>query len=122
MHNRTPVIHFDFPFIFSANVPDNHALMKDTYQSSNFLKGGMGLGGSELAVDGNINTTCTHTNRDTQPWWVVDLGVSKWASGEIQKMTTSSVYEQRKTPRTLSPELIIALNTTKASGLSPALF
>ena len=45
-----------------------------------------------------------------------------WASGEIRKTTTSLVYEQSKTLRTRSAELIIAVNTPKASGLSPDLF
>ena len=46
----------------------------------------------------------------------------QWASGEIRKTTTYFVYEQSKTLRTRSAELIIALNTPKASGLSLALF
>ena len=41
---------------------------------------------------------------------------------EIQKTTTSFVYERCKTLRTRSAELIIAVNTPKASGLSPDLF
>ena len=44
------------------------------------------------------------------------------ASEEIRKATTSFVYEQRKTLRTRSAELTVALNTPKTSGLSPALF
>ena len=44
-----------------------------------------------------------------------------WASGEIQKTTNSFVYEQSKTLRTRSADLIIGVNTPKASGLSPAL-
>ena len=42
------------------------------------------------------------------------------ASGEIRKTTTSFVYEQSKTLRSRSAELII--DAPKASGLSPALF
>ena len=45
-----------------------------------------------------------------------------WASGEIRKTTTSFVYEQSKTLRTRSTDLIIAVNTPKSSGLNPAPF
>ena len=48
--------------------------MKPTNQSST------GFGGvSSRATDGNKNSnyyglSCTHTNRDQNPWWRVDLG------------------------------------------------
>ena len=54
------------------------------------------------------------------------LGVRRtiyWASGEIRKTTTSFVcIRTKQTLRSRSAELIIAVNTTKAFGLSPALF
>ncbi|CAH1251705.1 VCAN [Branchiostoma lanceolatum] len=55
----------------------NIALRRRTAQSSTY--GGAAAG---RAVDGNVNpnwrgNSCTHTNRDYNPWWLVDLGRSQ---------------------------------------------
>ncbi|XP_056655266.1 uncharacterized protein LOC103103854 isoform X4 [Monodelphis domestica] len=52
----------------------NIALGKFTYQSSTFHSTGL----SGKAVDGNEDSdfyknSCTHTNKDFEPWWMVDL-------------------------------------------------
>ncbi len=56
---------------------DNLALNKDTRQSSIY-----GLGSAGVAVDGDLdggrgpwqNASITHTNKEAEPWWEVDLG------------------------------------------------
>ncbi|XP_072509775.1 uncharacterized protein [Notamacropus eugenii] len=52
----------------------NIALGKISYQSSTFHP----LGSSDKAIDGNeasdfYKNSCTHTNDDFEPWWMVDL-------------------------------------------------
>ena len=55
-------------------VPENIALDKPTFQSSELDSGGE----SFRAVDGDESTvygngSCTHTRAEVNPWWAVDL-------------------------------------------------
>jgi hypothetical protein len=73
------VIPIPSEIIVNTNNLSNVALNKTTKQSSNW---NAILGTSDKAVDGNtspkwetgINNTITHTRREKQPWWEVDLG------------------------------------------------
>ncbi|XP_031794191.1 uncharacterized protein LOC111721074 [Sarcophilus harrisii] len=69
----TPFLPHDLPKLdrpFGINI----ALGKISYQSSTFHL----LGSSDKAIDGNdisdfYKNSCTHTNNDFEPWWMVDL-------------------------------------------------
>ncbi|XP_065051329.1 uncharacterized protein LOC135681005 [Rhopilema esculentum] len=69
------------PTFPSSKLTGNIALQKPAKQSSNFFKcinKAACLGGAQMAVDGNFssifrNGTCTHTKRQHNPWWMVDL-------------------------------------------------
>ena len=55
--------------IIACFISDNLAFGKQTDQSS------VSFGGvSSRAVDGISNTDCTHSGKELNPWWRVDLG------------------------------------------------
>jgi len=61
---------------------ENVALGKMTYQSTVLANQGY----SERAIDGNDNglwagASCSHTNLEVNPWWVVDLGTERQIHG-----------------------------------------
>ena len=66
---------------------DNLALNKLARQSSLYVAGNLQRL-PNLAVDGNLDTnmgrgkSCTHTKKESNPWWFVDLGSPK-SVGEV---------------------------------------
>ena len=68
----------DFPSSSGLNNARNLALKKDTYQSSTWSDGNNPMTANK-AVDGNRDVyldslSCTHTDGETDPFWIVDLG------------------------------------------------
>jgi len=67
--------------VCSAVITYNAALNRPAYQSSVYSNS-YGTYPAHLANDGNRETTatlggvpkCSHSQRDTDPWWAVDLG------------------------------------------------
>ena len=70
--------------VSSAVVTYNAALNRPAYQSS-VLSNSYGIFPAHLANDGNSKTShyvdlvdhvpqCSHSNREANPWWAVDLG------------------------------------------------
>ena len=73
----------------------NVAFQKPTLQSSTGY-----YGVSSRAVDGNTNSdyfggsSCTHTNRQRNAWWRVDLG-RVWAVGKVKITNRGDCCEHR---------------------------
>ena len=62
--------------MFWFSVPSNIALFKNTSESSSYTQAGKSFSASN-AVDGDRDSRedkCTHTLRENNAWWRVDLG------------------------------------------------
>jgi len=80
-HGNVHCSHVLLCLVHSAVFIYNAALNRPAYQSSVFSDSA-GNYSANLANDGNRDTkansggvpTCAHSERDTNPWWAVDLG------------------------------------------------
>ena len=80
-HGSVHCSHVLLCLVHSAVFTYNAALNRPAYQSS-VLSDSLGYHRAHLANDGNRDTnyysggvpTCAHSERETNPWWAVDLG------------------------------------------------